>query len=79
MKHAKFITDTAYKMLYPGIIFWNYVYIYEIRRNVQNQNTDLSNKEIWKKCLLKIFHLTLTHMSLAVLPTLWKTNSVFWM
>ena len=25
------------------------MYIYEIRRNVQNQNTDLSNMEIWKK------------------------------
>ena len=39
MKHAYLITNTEYKMLYQA---------YEIRRNVQNQNTDLSNIEICK-------------------------------
>ena len=47
MKHAYLITETACKMLYQAS-FFQIVYRYQIRRNVQNQNTDLSNIEIWK-------------------------------
>ena len=47
MKHAYLITDTAYKMLYQES-FLEIMYRYEIRKNVQNQNTDLSNIEIRK-------------------------------
>ena len=47
MKHAYLITDTAYKMLYQAS-FLEILYRYEIRKNVQNQNTDLSNIEIRK-------------------------------
>ena len=47
MKHAYLITDTAYKMLYQAS-FLEIMYRYEIRKNVQNQNTDLSNIEIRK-------------------------------
>ena len=45
MKHAYLITDTAYKLLYQAA-FLEIMYRYEIRRNVQNQNNDLSNIEI---------------------------------
>ena len=45
MKHAYLITETACKMLYQAS-FFQIVYRYQIRRNVQNQNTDLSNIEI---------------------------------
>ena len=45
MKHTYLITETAYKMLYHAS-FCQTVYRYQIRRNVQNQNTDLSNIEI---------------------------------
>ena len=38
MKHAYLITETAYKMLYQAS-FLQIVYRYQIRRNVQNQNT----------------------------------------
>ena len=47
MKHAYLITDTAYKMFYQAS-FLEIMYRYEIRKNVQNQNTDLSNIEIRK-------------------------------
>ena len=48
MKHAYLITNTAYKMLYQTslISIHQIMYRYQIRRNVQNQNTDLSNIEI---------------------------------
>ena len=45
MKHAYLLTDTTYKMLYQAP-FLEIMYRYDIRRNVQNQNTDLSNIEI---------------------------------
>ena len=45
MKHAYLITDTAYKLLYQAA-FLDFMYRYEIRRNVQSQNNDLSNIEI---------------------------------
>ena len=54
MKHAYLITDTAYKMLYQFYLIYFFfliyeiMYRYEIRKNVQNQNTDLSNIEIRK-------------------------------
>ena len=47
MKHAYLITGTAYKMLHLAS-FLEIMYTYDIRRNVQNQNTDLSNIEIRK-------------------------------
>ena len=47
MKHAHLITNTAYKMLYQAS-FLTIMFRYEIKRNVQNQNTDLSNIEIGK-------------------------------
>ena len=47
MKHDYLITNTAYKMLYQAS-FLQLVYRYQIKRNVQTQNTDLSNIEIWK-------------------------------
>ena len=47
MKHAYLITDTAYKMLNQAS-FLEIMYNYDIRRNIQNQTTDLSNIEIWK-------------------------------
>ena len=47
MKHAYLITDTAYKMLNQAS-FLDIMYKYDIRRNVKNQNTDLSYIEIWK-------------------------------
>ena len=47
MKHAYLLTDTAYKMFYQAP-FLEIMYRYDIRRNVQNQNTDLSNIEIRK-------------------------------
>ena len=47
MKHAYQITDTAYKMLYQAS-FLEIMYRYDIRRNIQNQITDLSNIKIWK-------------------------------
>ena len=52
MKHAYLITDTAYKMLYQAS-FLEIMYRYEHWRNVQNQNTDLSNIEIWKDVFWK--------------------------
>ena len=52
MKHAYLITNTAYKMLYHTS-FLEIMYRYQIRRNVQNLNTDLSNIEIWKDVFLK--------------------------
>ena len=45
MKHAYLITDTAYKMLNQAS-FLEIMYKYDIRRNVQNQTTHLSNIEI---------------------------------
>ena len=45
MKHDYLITNTAYKMLYQAS-FLQIVYRYQIRRNVQTQNTDLNNIEI---------------------------------
>ena len=45
MKHAYLITDTAYKMLNQAS-FLDIMYKYDIRRNVKNQNTDLSYIEI---------------------------------
>ena len=45
MKHAYLITETAYKMLYQAS-FLQIVYRYQIRRNVQTQNTDLNNIKI---------------------------------
>ena len=50
MKHAYLITETAYKMLYQAS-FLQIVYRYQIRSNVQTQNTDLNNIEIEKMCL----------------------------
>ena len=47
MKHAYLITNTAYKML-NQTSFLEIMHRYDIRRNVQNQNTDLSNIEISK-------------------------------
>ena len=47
MKHAYLITYTAYKMLHQAS-FLEIMYIYDIRRNVQTHNTDLSNIEIRK-------------------------------
>ena len=47
MKHAYLITDPAYKMLYQAP-FLKIMYRYDIRRNVQNENTDLSNISIRK-------------------------------
>ena len=44
MKYAHLITDTADKMLYQEHIL-DIMYRYDIRRNIQNQNTDLSNIE----------------------------------
>ena len=52
MKRAYLITDTEYKMLYQAS-FLEVMYRYGHRRNVQNQNTDLSNIEIWKDVFLK--------------------------
>ena len=45
MKHAYLITNTAYKILYKAS-FLEIMYRFQIRRDVQNQNTDLSNIEI---------------------------------
>ena len=45
MKHAYLITDTAYKMLFQAS-FPEIMYRYQIRRNAQNQNTDLGNVNI---------------------------------
>ena len=45
MKHAYLITNTAYKML-NRTSFLEIKHRYDIRRNVQNQNTNLSNIEI---------------------------------
>ena len=45
MKHAYLITNTAYKML-NQTSFLEIRYRYDIRRHVQNQNTDLSNIKI---------------------------------
>ena len=45
MKHDNLITGTAYKMLYQAS-FLEIMNRYGIIRNVQNQNTDLSNIEI---------------------------------
>ena len=39
-------------MLYQAS-FLEIMYWYQIRRNVQNQNTDLSNIEIWKDVFSK--------------------------
>ena len=47
MKHVYLLTDTAYKMLYQAP-FLELMYTYGIRRNDQNQNTDLSNIEMRK-------------------------------
>ena len=52
MKHAYLITNTAYKMLYQES-FLEIMYRYEIRRNVQNQITDLSNIKICKDVFWK--------------------------
>ena len=41
MKHAYLFTDTAYKMLYQAP-FLEIMCRYDIRRNVKNENTDLS-------------------------------------
>ena len=45
MKHAYLITDTGFKMFNHSSSL-QIVYRYQFRRNVQNQNTDLSNIEI---------------------------------
>ena len=45
MKHAYLITDTDYKMLNQAS-FLEIMYRYDIRKHVQNRNTDLSNIEI---------------------------------
>ena len=45
MKHAYLITNTAYQMLNQAS-FLEIMYRYDIRRHVQNKNTDLSNIEI---------------------------------
>ena len=45
MRHAYLITDTANKML-NSASFLEIMYRYDIRRHVQNQNTDLSNIKI---------------------------------
>ena len=45
MKHAYLITNTGYKKLNQAL-FQEIMYRYDIRRNVQNENTDLSNIEI---------------------------------
>ena len=45
MKHAYLITVTEYKMLNQASLL-EILYRYDIRRLVQNQNTDLSNIEI---------------------------------
>ena len=45
MKHAYQISDTAYKMLYQASCL-EIMYRYDIRRNIQNQITDLSNIKI---------------------------------
>ena len=52
MKHAYLITDTAYKILNQAL-FLEIMYRYDIRRHVQNQNTDLSKIEIWKDMFRK--------------------------
>ena len=65
MKHAYLITDTAYRMLYQARIF-DVLYRYDIRGNTKNQKTDKVISR-WEKMCLKICHLTLTHMILAVL------------
>ena len=52
MKHAHLITDTAYKMLNEAS-FLESVYRHDIWRNVSNQNTDLSNIQIWKNVFWK--------------------------
>ena len=45
MKHAYLITDTDYKMLNQAS-FLEIMDRYDIRKHVQNRNTDLSNIEI---------------------------------
>ena len=52
MKHAYLISYTGYKMLHQAS-FLKIMYTYDIRRNVQNQNTDLSNIEIRKDVFWK--------------------------
>ena len=52
MKHAYLITYTAYKMLHQSS-FLEIMYTYDIRRNVQTHNTDLSNIEIRKDVFWK--------------------------
>ena len=52
MKHAYLISYTGYKMLHQASILKT-MYTYDIRRNVQNQNTDLSNIEIRKDVFWK--------------------------
>ena len=45
MKHTYVITDTAYRMLNQAS-FLQIMYRYDIRRHMQNQNSDLNNIEI---------------------------------
>ena len=45
MKHAYLIADTACQMLYQAHIL-DIMYRYDDKRNIQNQNTDLSNIDI---------------------------------
>ena len=45
MKHAYLITVTEYIMLNQALLL-EILYRYDIRRHLQNQNTDLSNIEI---------------------------------
>ena len=47
MKHAYLFTDTAYKILYQAHTL-DIMYRYDVRRNIQNQNMDLSNIEMRK-------------------------------
>ena len=60
MKHTNLITDTACKMLYQAP-FLKIRYRYGIRRNVQNENTDLSNISIRKDMFKNLSPNTKTH------------------
>ena len=81
MKHAYLLTDTAYKMLYQAP-FFEIMYRYDIRRNVQNENTDLSNIEIRKDVFqnlspnLNTHYLGCVPISLAELQHTWRVKEV---
>ena len=60
MIHAYLIADTACQMLYQAHIL-DIMYRYDVKRNIQNQNTDLSNIEMRKDVFENLSPILNTH------------------